>query len=221
MLTIGKTTIEVVRGSVLDQDVDAIVNAANMLMRGGGGIDGAIHRAAGPNLLTELQRVAPEGVATSEAIVTSAHDLKQKYIIHVAGPIYRNYADEEAARLLSDCYFNALQAAEEHELSSIGFCSISTGIYGYPLEDAAPLALETVQKYFQGRTSDIRQVVFAMFTAREYEIFAQELNRLKSNYRGKFVPCCWIHKNTFLIKNREPKTPNLLLLYNNKSTFRN
>ncbi|MEO6907968.1 MAG: macro domain-containing protein, partial [Abditibacteriaceae bacterium] len=112
MLTIGKTTIQVVRGSVIDQDVDAIVNAANTMMRGGGGIDGAIHRAAGSGLLEELRRAARQGSATGEAIVTGGHDLKQKHIIHVAGPIYRNYSPEEAAHLLAECYSNALEAAE-------------------------------------------------------------------------------------------------------------
>lgn len=179
MLVIGETSIEVVRGSVLDQDVEVIVNAANTMMRGGGGIDGAIHRAAGPRLLEELRRAAPKGLATGEAVVTQGHDLKQKSIIHVAGPIYRNYAPEEAASLLAACYSNALNAAEERALPSIGFCSISTGVYGYPLEEAAPLALETVIKYFKGGSSIIRRVVFAMFTAREEEVFSQTLNQLK------------------------------------------
>lgn len=178
MPTIENTTIEVVRGSVLDQDVDAIVNAANTMMRGGGGIDGAIHRAAGDGLLEELRRVAPKGSATGEAIVTSGHDLKQKYIIHVAGPIYRNYDPDEAARLLAECYFNALQAAEKRDLTSIGFCSISTGVYGYPLEEAAPVALVTTKKYFQDHDSIIRRVAFAMFTAYEYEVFSQTLKVL-------------------------------------------
>jgi O-acetyl-ADP-ribose deacetylase (regulator of RNase III) len=173
MLTIGNTTIEVVRGSVLDQDVDAIVNAANTMMRGGGGIDGVIHRAAGDGLLEELRRVAPKGSSTGEAIVTGGHDLKQQYIIHVAGPIYRNYDPDEAAHLLAACYANALQAAEERALTSIGFCSISTGVYGYPLEEAAPVALVTTKKYFQDNDSTIQRVIFAMFTAREFEVFLQ------------------------------------------------
>jgi len=173
MLTIGNTTIEVVRGSVLDQDVDVIVNAANTMMRGGGGIDGVIHRAAGDGLLEELRRVAPKGSSTGEAIVTDGHNLKQQYIIHVAGPIYRNYDPDEAARLLAACYSNALQAAEECGLTSIGFCSISTGVYGYPLEEAAPVALVTTKKYFQDSDSTIQRVIFAMFTAREYEVFLQ------------------------------------------------
>jgi len=173
MPTIKNTTIEVVRGSVLDQDVDVIVNAANTMMRGGGGIDGAIHRAAGDKLLEELRRVTPKGSSTGEAIVTGGHDLKQQYIIHVAGPIYRNYDPDEAARLLAQCYSNALQAAEERALTSIGFCSISTGVYGYPLEEAAPLALQTAQKYFHGRDSSIQRVIFAMFTAHEFAVFSE------------------------------------------------
>jgi O-acetyl-ADP-ribose deacetylase (regulator of RNase III) len=178
MLTVRNTTIEIVRGSVIDQNVDAIVNAANTSMRGGGGIDGAIHRAAGNKLLEELRRAAPKGSATGEAIVTTGHDLNQPYIIHVAGPIYRNYEPAEAARLLAACYSHALEAAEERNLTSIGFCSISTGVYGYPIEEAAPLALETAQKYFYNRDSVIRRVVFAMFTAHEFDVFSQALKVL-------------------------------------------
>jgi O-acetyl-ADP-ribose deacetylase (regulator of RNase III) len=178
MSTIKNTTIEVVRGSVIDQDVDAIVNAANTMMRGGGGIDGAIHQAAGSGLLEELRRAAPKGSATGEAIVTTGHDLNQPYIIHVAGPIYRNYEPAEAARLLAACYSHALEAAEKRNLTSIGFCSISTGVYGYPLEEAAPVALVTTKKYFQDHDSTIGRVTFAMFTAYEYEVFSQTLKVL-------------------------------------------
>ena len=111
-MKIGQTEIVVVRGSVLDQDVEAIVNAANTAMRGGGGIDGAIHAAAGRGLLDELQRVAPRGANTGEVVVTSGHHLKQRFIMRTPGPIYRNYAPTEAARLL-DCLLYTSDAADE------------------------------------------------------------------------------------------------------------
>ena len=173
--------ITVVRGSLVEQDVDYIVNAANTMMRGGGGIDGLIHRHAGPKLLLELQRVAPKGCATGEVIVTSAHELKHNGIVHTPGPIWRGGSSREA-ELLSNSYRNSLNAVHELGGSSIGFCSISTGAYRYPIDEAATIAISTAQKWTVATPeTTIERIVFAMHGEREYEVFRVTLNRLQQS----------------------------------------
>src|SRR5579883_1324334 len=147
-MKINNTTVEVVRGSVTDQPVDAIVNAANTGMQGGGGIDGRIHRAAGPGLMEELARVAPHGAKTGTAVITHAHNLPHKHIIHTPGPVW-NGGSRGEPELLASCYRESLKLADQFELESIAFCSISTGVYGYPIEEAAPLTVETVIAYLK------------------------------------------------------------------------
>ncbi len=166
-----RTAIEIVQGSVLDQDVDAIVNAANTSMRGGGGEDGAIHRAAGKGLMEELIQAAPHGAKTGTAVITSGHNLKQGYVIHTPGPVWNGGKSGEAEKLASS-YRSCLEKAEVKGLRSIAFCSISTGIYGYPLEQAAPIALMTVREYLEAHPdTSLERVVFAMFKPEEYEAF--------------------------------------------------
>jgi O-acetyl-ADP-ribose deacetylase (regulator of RNase III) len=174
-MKINQTTIEVVRGSVTDQDVDSIVNAANTGMRGGGGIDGRIHRAAGPGMMEELIRVAPHGAKTGTVVVTGGHNLKQKFVFHTPGPVW-NGGQRGEPELLAACYRNCIDEADRRGLESIAFCSISTGVYGYPLEQAAPLAARTVQEFIEAhpRTS-IRRVIFAMYGADEFEVFVRAL----------------------------------------------
>ena len=167
------TTIEIVRGSVVDQDVDAVVNAANTAMRGGGGIDGVIHRAAGRELMTELRRVAPNGAKTGAAVITKGFMLKQPWIIHTPGPVWKGGNAGEAAKLAS-CYRSCLEKADEKGLTSLAFCSISTGIYGYPLNQAAPIAIQTVVDYLDVHTdTTLTRVVFAMYQEPEYQAFTQ------------------------------------------------
>lgn len=164
-------SIEIVHASVLDQDVDAIVNAANTSMRGGGGVDGAIHRAAGKKLMEELIRVAPHGAKTGTAVMTSGHDLKQKYVIHTPGPYWNGGRSGEAEKLASS-YRSCLEKADAQGLTSIAFCSISTGVYRYPLELAAPLALGTVKEYLESHPETaLERIVFAMRGVEEYEVF--------------------------------------------------
>jgi O-acetyl-ADP-ribose deacetylase (regulator of RNase III) len=158
--------IKIVRGSLLDQKVDAIVNAANTSMRGGGGIDGVIHAAAGPGLLRELIEVAPKGASTGEVIVTHAHDLPFDYILHTAGPVWRDGKHGED-QLLANCYRNALRKAVELDVRRIGFCSISTGIYGFPVTRAAEIALREATEGAEG----FDEVIFAMFGSEEFEAF--------------------------------------------------
>jgi len=164
--------ILVVSGSVIEQPVEAIVNAANTKMRGGGGLDGAIHRAAGRGLLQELERVAPDGSVTGEAVWTGAHNLPFKGIIHVAGPFWNEHRAQECDRLLVRAYTSALEVAVAHDVRSIGLPSISTGIYRFPLERAAKLAVDAVWNFLENPAGEpIESVLFAMFGVHEYEVF--------------------------------------------------
>jgi O-acetyl-ADP-ribose deacetylase (regulator of RNase III) len=167
-MTIGDTSIEVVHGSVTLQDVDAIVNAANTALRGGGGMDGRIHREAGPELLAELIQVAPHGARTGTAVVTKAYNLPQQYVIHTPGPVWHGGKSGES-ELLASCYTSCLTEADRLNLESTAFCSISTGVYGYPLERAAPIAVSAVAAYLQEHSkSFLRRVVFALYSESEY-----------------------------------------------------
>lgn len=166
--------IEVVRGSLLDQNVDAIVNAANTSMRGGGGIDGAVHRKAGPELIQELMRVAPHGTKTGKVVVTPGFGTGFQYVLHVAGPFWSGgqRGEEEALR---ECYANAALKAIELGVRGIGFCGISTGIYRFPLEKAAPIAISAVAE--STANSSLEQVVFAMFQEDEFQVFRDTLDQ--------------------------------------------
>ncbi len=177
-MQINNTTIEVVRGSVLEQDVDAIVNAANTAMRGGGGVYGAIHRAAGRGLMEELRKVAPNGAKTGAAVLTGGHNLKQPYILHTPGPVWKGGGNREPEKLAS-CYRSCLELADGKHLASLAFCSISTGIYGYPLPQAAPLAVGAVADYVRARPhTSLTRIVFAMYQEQEYRVFADALKSL-------------------------------------------
>lgn len=172
------TTIEIVSGSVLEQDVDAVVNAANTAMRGGSGIDGVIHKAAGRGLLAELEKVAPNGAKTGAAVLTKGHSLSQPYVIHTAGPVWKGGGAKEAEKLAM-CYRSCLEKADAKGLTSIAFCSISTGIYGYPLAQAAPLALSTVTEYLNAHPETaLTRVVFALFQKPELLAFQKAWREL-------------------------------------------
>jgi O-acetyl-ADP-ribose deacetylase len=161
--------ITFVKGDITEQDVDAIVNAANHTLLGGGGVDGAIHRRGGPEILAECQRLRkekyPDGLPTGQAVATTAGRLKARWVIHTVGPTYAESKDK--SQLLADCFRNSLQLADELGAATVAFPAISTGVYRWPLDDAARIALETV------RASDTRvdEVRFVLFDEPAYDAF--------------------------------------------------
>lgn len=174
-MQVNQAVVEVVRGSVVEQNVQAIVNAANTAMRGGGGVDGAIHRAAGPGLMEELVRVAPHGAKTGTAVLTQGHRLAQEFVLHTPGPVWHGGKQGEPD-LLASCYRTCLELADKQGMTSLAFCSISTGIYGYPLEQAAPLAIGTVLDYLRAHPeTSLTRLIFAMYQSSEYMAFTDAL----------------------------------------------
>jgi O-acetyl-ADP-ribose deacetylase (regulator of RNase III) len=160
-------SLEVMRGDITELAVDAIVNAANSSLLGGGGVDGAIHRKAGPELLHECR--ALDGCATGDAKITKGHRLPARYVIHAVGPVWHGGGQGEA-ELLAGCYRRALELAEEYRLSSIALPAISTGIYGYPKEAAARIAVDTVREALR-RAPSVARVVFCCFDEETVRIY--------------------------------------------------
>lgn len=169
-----KSHISLVRSSVVDMHVDAIVNAANNSLLGGGGVDGAIHRAAGPKLLEECR--ALHGCKTGEAKITGAYNIKYaKHIIHTVGPIYSGKKSD--AEFLSDCYRNSLDLALKNGCTSIAFPGISTGVYGYPLNEAAHVALTTVVQWLDAHPDVEMNVFFCCFKDSEMAVYEEVMSR--------------------------------------------
>ena len=166
------TSLEAVHGDITRQAVDAIVNAANTTLLGGGGVDGAIHRAAGMELLEACRRIG--GCPTGEARITPGYRLPAKHVIHTVGPVWGGGRRREP-ELLRGCYVNSLRLAGEHGLRSIAFPSISTGAYGYPVEQAARIAVNTVREELRGPTS-LELVRFVCFSAADLEVYRQLLD---------------------------------------------
>jgi O-acetyl-ADP-ribose deacetylase (regulator of RNase III) len=166
--------IRLVKGDITTQRVDAIVNAANSAMRGGGGVDGAIHRAGGPTILADCIRRFPDGLATGEAGWTTAGDLPARWVIHVVGPNW--IAGQRDPDLLASCYRRALQVAEELGVRSMAFPAVSTGVYGWPLDDAARIAVETVAASSAG----LGEAAFVLFGSTAYAAFVTALDRVET-----------------------------------------
>lgn len=175
-IDLGTARLEVVRGDITKQDVDAIVNAANTALSPGGGVSGAIHRAAGPRLWEECREVG--GCPTGEARITRGYDLKARYVIHTVGPVYKG--KKEDAEMLACCYRNSLRQAVEHGIDSVAFPAISTGVFGYPLNDAAQVALDTVSRFLkdEGRPALVR---FVLWGDEAFEVHTQVLKRIASS----------------------------------------
>jgi O-acetyl-ADP-ribose deacetylase (regulator of RNase III) len=167
--------VQVIVGDITKQDVEAIVNAANSSLLGGGGVDGAIHSAGGPAILEEcrdLRRTRfPEGLPAGEAVVTTGGKLAALYVIHTVGPIYGEHQGDEA-ELLSNCYHNSLTLAVEKNLSSVAFPAISTGLYGYPREEAARIASQTIEN-FLATDLQLKEVRLVFFQTRDAEVFLE------------------------------------------------
>jgi len=172
--TISGVTIECVKGDITRQpDVTAVVNAANAWLRPGGGVAGAIHRAAGPGLEEECRPLAP--IKPGQAVITGGHNLPNKYIIHCLGPRYG--IDKPEDKLLADCYRNALKLADEHNIDSIAFPAISTGIFGYPVEEAAEVALKTIKEVIP-TLKHVKKIRFVLHSDRDLKIHEKVLESL-------------------------------------------
>jgi O-acetyl-ADP-ribose deacetylase (regulator of RNase III) len=155
---VSQSEIELLQGNIVDQDVDAIVNAANSTLLGGGGVDGAIHHAAGPELLAECRTLG--GCPTGEARITAGYRLRARHVIHTVGPVYHGRPRE--AELLASAYRSSLELASQHGIKMLAFPSISTGAYGYPLDEAAPIALRAVKDYLSEHP-EIEKVRFVLW----------------------------------------------------------
>ena len=173
-LAVKRSAIELVEGDITRQDTDAIVNAANRSLLGGGGVDGAIHRAGGPAILAECRTLG--GCATGDAKITTGGNLKARHVIHAVGPVYHE-GSPEVARLLASAYRRSLEVAEANGLASVAFPSISTGAYGYPIQDAARIALATVKAYLEGATG-VTLVRFVLFGRKDFDVYAKALKEL-------------------------------------------
>jgi O-acetyl-ADP-ribose deacetylase (regulator of RNase III) len=171
---INASTLILVQGDITKESTDAIVNAANSRLAGGGGVDGAIHRAGGPAIMQECRTIG--GCPTGKAVITTGGSLKAPYVIHTVGPRYHDGTEGEAA-LLRSAYLESLRLASAKHLKSIAFPAISTGAYGYPLRQAATVALGTIIEYLTEH-QDIALVRFVLYDRTTYEAFAEELRRL-------------------------------------------
>ena len=171
---INNSTLSLVEGDITKEETDAIVNAANSRLAGGGGVDGAIHRAGGPTIMEECRKIG--GCPTGQAVITTAGNLKARYIIHTVGPVYQGGAKGEAV-LLKSAHLESLKLASAKKLKSVAFPAISTGVYGYPVNEAAQIALKTVKDYLKEH-ADIELVRFVLFGHKTYDIFAEELKKI-------------------------------------------
>lgn len=175
---IGGVSLTLVQGDITQQKVDAVINAANSSLMGGGGVDGAIHRQGGPEILAECKEIRqglyPDGLPTGEAISTTAGALPARRVIHTVGPIWKD-GEEEAPNLLANAYRNSLMQARHEALRTVAFPSISTGAYGYPIEKAALLALKTVIACVSSHKDFFDEIRFVLFSKADYDVYESTL----------------------------------------------
>lgn len=172
-----KDKIKLIKGDIVEQDVDAVVNAANSGLFGGGGVDGAIHKAGGPLIDEECRAIRESygGCPTGHAVITGGGNLKAKYVIHAVGPVWEGGNFDED-KLLASAYIESLKLADRYNIKTMAFPSISTGAYGFPVERAARIALKVVSDYL--KNSDIKEVRFILFSDRDYDIYSKVYNEL-------------------------------------------
>ena len=182
---VNRTRVSLIQGDITKQATDAIVNAANSSLMGGGGVDGAIHRAGGPAILEECKQiVAQQGrLPAGQAVITTGGNLKARHVIHTVGPVWHGGSGNEA-ELLRSAYYECLKLATENELTSISFPSISTGAYGYPVDEAAKTALNTVISFLSEQATSLREVVFVLFDSRTYQRYCSALRTYVSGSEG-------------------------------------
>ncbi len=172
-IQVSKTTIRIIKGDITDQEVDAIVNPANSSLMGGGGVDGAIHRKGGPQILYECKKIRqtkwPEGLPTGRSIATTGGDLKAKYVIHTVGPVWREGSHREP-ELLAQAYTSSLRLAISKGFKTVAFPSISTGAYGYPMREAAEVALRSIRNFLE-KNEGIKEVIIVLFTQSALKIY--------------------------------------------------
>jgi O-acetyl-ADP-ribose deacetylase (regulator of RNase III) len=172
-----KTMVELVKGDITKIKVDAIVNSANDTLLGGGGVDGAIHRAAGEKLLEECRNLG--GCETGEAKITKGYHLPARYVIHAVGPIWQD-GNHNEEQLLASCYRNSLRLGKSHQVKSIAFPSISTGIYGFPIELAAPIALRTTLTFIEENPDAFEKVIFVLFSDDDFDSYTRVYHTLSN-----------------------------------------
>lgn len=180
-VNVNNNELELITGDITKQSTEAIVNAANGSLLGGGGVDGAIHQAAGEELLEECKQIRlselnGDYLPTGQAVITKGYQLPVKYVIHTVGPIWGNHNNKEA-QLLADCYKNSLQLAQQYELRSISFPSISTGVYHFPVDQAANIAMETIINFLENQS--FGKVTMTLFSESDYNAYKHALNSLR------------------------------------------
>lgn len=183
---IGATRLALAEGDITKQGTEAIVNTANSGLMGGGGVDGAIHRAGGPTILEECKRIRAElggPLPTGQAVITTGGNLKAKHVIHTVGPVWQGGRAREA-ELLADAYRNSLKLAVDKGIRSISLPSISTGAYRYPAEQAAEVAVRTVVSFLQEERPPLDEVVFVLFDARTLRAYEEALGRVMERWSG-------------------------------------
>ncbi len=172
---VGKTTIRLALEDITEMNTDAIVNAANSSLMGGGGVDGAIHRKGGPKILAECKKIRttewPEGLPTGKAVITPAGNLKAKSVIHTVGPVWRGGSHGEP-ELLAQAYLNSLRLAASKGLRTVAFPSISTGAYGFPIQEASHVALKTVKEFLE-KEDNIEEVIFVLFSEHDLRVYLE------------------------------------------------
>jgi O-acetyl-ADP-ribose deacetylase len=176
---INKTKLSIIQGDITNQATDAIVNAANSGLMGGGGVDGAIHKMGGPVILEECKRIiSKQGkLPAGKAVITTGGNLKARYVIHTVGPVWHGGQNKEET-LLADAYGECLNIASENNIFSISFPSISTGVFGYPVEKACRVALKTIIHFIREKDNSIKEIVFVLFDPISYKCYCSEAKNL-------------------------------------------